>query len=286
MIAETHYKHQVEADLIPFRDLLLGIFFITVGMQLDFAIIFQYIRWVALLLPLLILAKVLIIFNLLKFSTDQRSALKGALTLFQMGEFALVIFELSFAKGLIDPIIGQILIVVVILSMILTPFVLRNITPLTDRILSHHKEPAEFFLTKEELSKHIVLVGYGRLGRNIAKQLKKEGLLFVAVEQDIQTVKEAQKRDEPVIFGNAGQKNILESVNIKEASAVIIAVDNSQKLHLICKTINDLTHSKVKTIVKVDNFVEEQDLSGLGLSHVIVGIENTALAMVEKVNEV
>lgn len=211
--------------------------------------------------------------------------MKGALTLFQLGEFALVIFELSFAQGLLDPIIGQVLIVIVILSMILTPFVLRNITALADRLLSKDDTPEAFFLKKENLSNHIVLIGYGRLGKNISKLLKKEGLLFVAVEQDIQTVKEAQKLNEPVIFGNAGQKNILETANIKEAKAVIVAVDNSQKLHLICETINELTHNRVKTIIKVDNYVEEQDLSSLNLSHVIVGIENTAIAMVEKVKK-
>jgi len=285
LIAETHYKHQVEADLIPFRDLLLGIFFITVGMQLNFSIIIQYIGWIGLLLPLLIMAKVVIIFNLFKFATNQRSALKGALSLFQMGEFALVIFELSFAKDLLDPVIGQILIMVVILSMILTPFILRNITPLTDRLLSSQSTSSELFLQRGKLSNHIVLIGYGRLGKNIAKQLKKEGLLFIAIEQDIQTAKEAQKHNEAVIFGNAGQKNILESVNIKEASAIIIAVDNSQKLRLICETINSLTQNSLKTIVKVDNFAEKQDLSKLGLSHIIVGIESTAIAMVEHVKQ-
>lgn len=285
MIAETHYKYQVETDLIPFRDLLLGIFFITVGMQLDFTVIVQYLDWITLLLPLLITSKIFIIFHLLKFSTDKRSALKGALTLFQLGEFALVIFELSFTQGFLAPIVGQILIVIVILSMILTPFVLRNITPLTDYLLTKHNESEAFFLSKERLSNHIILIGYGRLGKRIAKLLKNEGLLFIVVEQDIQTVKEAQKLNEPVIFGNAGQKNILESVNIKEAATVIVAVDNSQKLHLICQTINDLAHKNTKTIVKVDNYEEKQNLVHLNVSHIIVGIENTATAMFRKIKK-
>ncbi len=135
MIAETHYKHQVEADLIPFRDLLLGIFFITVGMQLDFSIIIEYIGWVSILLPLFIISKIIIIFTLLRFGTSKKNALKGALSLFQLSKFALVIFELSFAKGLLDPVVGQVLIVVVVLSMIITPFVLKHISIISDLFL-------------------------------------------------------------------------------------------------------------------------------------------------------
>ncbi len=284
MIAETQYKHQVEVDLIPFRDLLLGIFFITVGMQLDFAVIVQYIGWISLLLPLLIVSKVVIIFTLLKFGTDRRSALKSAFALFQLGEFALVIFELSFAQGLLDLVIGQVLIVIVVLSMILTPFILKNITPLVDRLLPNVEDSSEIFLQQAHLSKHTVLIGYGKLGKNIAKLLKKEGLLFVVIDGNIKTVKDAQQLNEPVIFGNAGQKNILESVNIKEASSIIISVENSQKLHLICETVNNLTHN-TKTIVKVDNYEEERALVDLNLSHIIVETEKTAIAMVEEIKK-
>jgi len=281
MIAETQYKHQVEADLIPFRDLLLGIFFITVGMQLDFAIIVQYITWISLLLPLLIVTKIMIIFSVLKFGTDKRSALKSALALFQLGEFALVIFELSFAQGLLDPVVGQVLIVMVVLSMILTPFVLKNITRLVDLLLPMVDDSKETLLKQGHLLNHIVLIGYGRLGKNIAKLLKKEGLLFVVIEEDIKTVIDAQKLNEPVIYGNAGQKNILESVNIKEASSVIISVGNSKKLHLICEMVNHLIYN-AKIIVKVDNYEEEKELGLLNLSYIIVGTEATAIAMVDK----
>ena len=99
LIAETHYKHQVEADLIPFRDLLLGVFFITVGMQLDFEIIFENILTISLLLPALIAIKIAIIYTIFRFHINSRESLKTALSIFQLGEFALVIFELSYAKG-------------------------------------------------------------------------------------------------------------------------------------------------------------------------------------------
>ncbi|MEA3553218.1 MAG: cation:proton antiporter [Campylobacterota bacterium] len=279
MIAETHYKHQVEADLIPFRDLLLGIFFITVGMQLDFKIIFENIGIISILLPALIAIKIAIIYSIFRFKSTPRESLKTALSIFQLGEFALVIFELSFAQGLIDPVFGQVLIVIVVISMIITPFVLKNITPITDFFIRTKEKDNDFApVQKEGLINHIVLIGYGRLGRHISKLIQKDGIEFVAIEGDIEIVKAAQKTNMPVIFGNASQKNILESINIKDASSVIISIGNSQKLNHICEVVNDLTHN-TKTIVKVNRFEEKELLSKLNLSHVIVETENTALAM-------
>ncbi len=282
MISETTYKNQVEADLIPFRDLLLGVFFITVGMQLDFKIIYENITIISLLLPALIVVKIVIIFTILRFSTDKRSALKSSLSLFQLGEFALVIFELSFAKGLLDPVVGQILIVTVIISMIMTPFVLKNISVIAD-IFNRGKNNNDdlHIVDNESLKNHIILIGYGRLGKHISKLIQKNGTKYIAIEGDIQTVKEAQELNLPVIFGNASQKHILESVNIKDASAVIVSIGNSRKLTHICEVVNELTRNS-KTIVKVNKFEEKDELSRLNLSHIIVETENTAKAMFDE----
>ena len=286
MISETQYKHQVEADLIPFRDLLLGVFFITVGMQLDFRTIYENIITISLLLPLLIVIKMAIIFAILRFALNKRNALKSALALFQLGEFGLVIFELSLAKGLLEPEMGQILIIIIVISMIMTPFVLRNISQIAD--ILHKKEDdgdEETTIYRENLSGHIVLIGFGRLGKHIAKLIEKEGLIFIAIEDDIKTVKDAQKQGLPIIFGNATQKHILESVNIKDASAVIISLGNSQKLSHVCETVNDMTHN-AKTIVKVNNREDKESLSHLNLTHIIVETEKTAAAMFKEVKKV
>jgi len=283
MIAETHYKHQVEADLIPFRDLLLGVFFVTVGMQLDFIVIYENIGSILLILPAIIFFKILIIFILIRFSTNTKTTLKTAFSLFQLGEFALVILELSFAKGLIDPVIGQVLIVMVVISMILTPFVLKNLTQIVDFIDFRNKdyEDCSCVQGEEKLKEHVVLIGYGRLGKTISKLLEKNKMDYIAIESDILSVKTARKIGKPVIFGNAAQKSVLESVNIKEASAVIISIGNSQKLHQICESVKELRENK-KTIVKVNKFEEQEELARLNLSHIIVETEKTAHAMFEE----
>ena len=282
MIAETHYKYQVEADLIPFRDLLLGIFFITVGMQLDFKIIYENINIIMLLLPLLIIVKISIIFSIIRFSSSARDSFKTAISLFQLGEFALVIFELSFARDLIDPVVGQILIVIVVLTMIITPFVLKNISQIAD-IVNNQKEENLGFpkIDKDKLTNHIILIGYGRLGKNISKLIRANGGEFIAIENDIKTVKDAQKEGLPVIYGNAAKKDILKSVNIKDATSIIISIGNSKKLNHICEVVHELAQDK-KTIVKVNKYEEKKSLLRLNLSHIIVETEETAAAMYEE----
>ena len=131
------------------------------------------------------------------------------------------------------------------------------------------------------MTNHIVLIGYGRLGKHISKLIQKDGAEFIAIEGDIKTVKDAQKLNLPVIFGNASQKHILESVNIKDASAVIVSIGNSKKLNHICEVVNELTHN-TKTIVKVNKFEEKDQLSKFNLSHVVVETENTAKAMFDE----
>jgi len=282
LIAETHYKYQVEADLIPFRDLLLGIFFITVGMQLDFNIIFENIFIISMLLPALIVVKIAIIFTIFRFRANSRESLKIAFSIFQLGEFALVIFELSYAQGLLNPIIGQVLIVIVVISMIMTPFVFRNLSKIVDKFSFIKESEIDCLdIQSDNLTNHIILIGYGRLGKSISKLIQKEGLDFIAIEDDIKTVKDAQKENLPVIFGNASQKSILESVKIKDAASVIICIGNSKKLNHICEVVNDLTKNS-KTIVKVNKFEERDELAKLNLSHIVVETENTAKAMFDE----
>ncbi len=286
LIAETRYKHQIEADLIPFRDLLLGVFFVTVGMQIEFAVIADYVWLISLLLLGLIVLKVGIIFSLLQFEASKRVSLKSALSLFQLGEFGLVVFELAKAKDLVDPATSQVLIVVIILSMILTPFLLRHLSVITDYFIpSPSGEISDFSHISKNYFNHVIVVGYGRLGQRIVKLLERDGFKYVIVEQNIKTVEDARKQGKPIIFGNAAQKHILEALNIYESSSVVISLGNSEKLYLVCEAIRELSQN-IKTVVKVNSFQEKQMLMELGLSHIIVETEQTALGMYKEALQV
>jgi len=283
IIAETRYKHQVEADLIPFRDLLLGVFFITVGMQIDFSIIAAYYGSILGLLLLFTLVKISIIFLLLVQSTGKRVALKTALALFQLGEFGLVVFELASKKNLIDPTVSQILIVTITISMVITPFVLRNISFLANLILRDEEEIEEELSGQNDLHDHIIVLGYGRLGRKICQKLDLRAVKYIAIENNIYNVKAAQKEGKSVIFGNAANKTILESINIKDSAVVIVALDNSEKLHLICSVLSQVV-TNAKVIIKVDKFKEKDELSEEFPEYeILVGTEQMARGMVDSV---
>ena len=285
LIAETRYRYQVEADLVPFRDLLLGLFFVTVGMQIEFHVISNYIVEIILILVGLIVLKAAVIYLLLQFITLKSTALKSALSLFQLGEFGLVIFELASAKNLISTELTQVLIVVIILSMILTPFILRHISLIASYLLSDsYKKYSVLNPLETHLVDHVILIGYGRLGKSIAELLERNDLKYIVIEKDIKTVEKAQRCGKPVIFGNATQKKILKFLNIQGASSVVISIGNSKKLHLICESVKILT-CEVKTVVKVNSFEEKQMLLDLGLSHIVVEMQETALGMFEELKK-
>lgn len=285
MISETKFKHQVEADLTPFRNLLLGVFFITVGMQINFKVISDYIIIILILLPLLISLKYLIIYLLVRMDDTKRVAFKTALSLVQIGEFSLAILELARSRNLIDPTYSQILIVTIVISMILTPLILKNMSSMASKLLAEDtlKMPETYNIDKDTKG-HIVVLGFGHLGQEIAHNLRLDGHNYVIIEHNLKFFEMGYKDNEPIIFGNAAHKHILESVNIKDACAVIVAIDNPEKLHLICEVIDDLTHN-TKTIVKVTRFSEKLELESLHLEHIIVEDDVVARALVEETKE-
>ena len=285
MISETKFKHQVEADLTPFRNLLLGVFFITVGMQINFSVIAENILIILILLPVLLFLKYAIIYLIVRIDDTKRVAFKTALSLVQIGEFSLAILELARSSSLLDPTYSQILIVTIVISMILTPIVLRNLSGLATKLIPDDTLAITNTHNVDKDTKgHIVVIGYGHLGQEIASNLRADGHEYVIVEHNLKFFEMGYLDDEPIIFGNAAHKHILESVNIKEACAVIVAIDNAEKVHLVCEVINDLTHN-TKTIVKVTRFSEKEELQNLHLEHIIVEDDVVARALVEETKE-
>lgn len=282
LIAETHYKHQVEADLIPFRDLLLWFFFVTVWMQLKIELIYENLFIIFILLSSLLIIKVFLLYFILMISTHRKSALKTAISLFQFWEFGIVIFEMATIKNLIDPSIWQMLIVVIILSMILTPFILKHVSVIADFLIWHKANDTEWNCINKKLDNHVVLIWYWRLWKILWSLLEKNNIDYVIIENDIRNYKEAKKEWKPIIFWNAFQANTLKSVNIEDAQTVLISIWKSEKLFLVSNVVKKL-NIKWNIIVKVNNFNEEEMLRDLNIENIIVETEKTAQAMFEKV---
>jgi CPA2 family monovalent cation:H+ antiporter-2 len=227
--------------------------------------------------------KYLIIYTLVRFEDNKRVAFKTALSLIQIGEFSLAILEIARSQDLVDPTYSQVLIVTIVISMILTPIILKNLSKAAAKLV-----PEDVLMACNtnqvdvDTENHVVVLGYGRFGQSIVKQLKNFNQNYVILEHNIKFFQLGQSRDEPIVFGNAAQKHILNSLNIKKASAVIVAVNNPEALHLICEAVDSLTHNS-KTIVTVTSENDKVILDTLHLEHVIVETDQIAKAVVDEV---
>ena len=288
LIAETQYKHRVEADLSPFRDLLLGVFFITVGMQLDFAIIIENIHYILLFLPLIFFVKIVIIFLLARFWSKGRTAFKSALSIFQIGEFAIVIFELASVESLIENQLSQILIIMVIISMITTPFILNNITFITNflsRFLPNYDQCSVKSDVIDTIKNYdIVLIGFGRLGKVISESLDQKWLKHLIIEGNHSVFKKWKNLWKNIIFWNAHQKHLLKSIDIRKASNIIVSVWNNEKLYLICEALTSMAPES-RIIVKANKYEEKEMLLKLNLTNILVETEETALSMLREIEK-
>jgi CPA2 family monovalent cation:H+ antiporter-2 len=280
MLAETKYKYQIEADLVPFRDLLLGVFFVTVGMQIDLNIVREYILEILGLLVAIMAIKTLVIFTIVQFSVQKRTALKTAISIAQVGEFALAVFELARANQLVDTTINQILIITVVISMILTPFIIRNLSKLADLFISE-KATDDITIKSTGLDNHIIVCGYGPLGKQICKRLRDMSIPHVVIEHDMKLVQEGQKEGEIIYFGNAAQKDVLEHFNASKSIATIVAIENDHKMRLVCEAISHL-NEYINIVVKVKDSKSMKALEGIDIKHIVNSSEEISKILIDE----
>jgi len=282
MIAETKYRYRIETDLIPFRDILLGVFFVTIGMLIDWHSLVNYGHIILGLLVGIMLLKGLIIFGILQFFVQKRTAFKTAFALFQVGEFALAVFALAYANELISNELNQIMIITVILSMIITPFVLKNIKNLADLVTKEPLALRDRALLGDSYRDHIIVCGYGPVGQKLAKMFRERGLLYIILEHDVRVVdNEIAKGEEAIYFANAAQKMVLSHFNVNNCTAIIVAIENEIQRQLICENIASF-NPEINSIVKVNNSIEEEVISSLGIKHIINGRDTIADMLAEE----
>ncbi len=230
LLAETHYRHQVAADIQPFRGLLLGLFFMSVGMSVDIGLAASKAGLVIGLAVGLIVLKATLLSGLgLVAGMRPAQAVNLGVLLSQGGEFAFVLLGAALAAGVVSGGVAQLIVVVVALTMMATPFLAmlgrlleRQVERRTVVELETRAEEAE------ELKDHVVIAGYGRVGAAVAAQLKAAGSDFIAVDLDPHRIIEARAAGLPVYFGDATRPEILEAVHVERARAMVVAVDDPQ----------------------------------------------------------
>ena len=279
-IAETKYLHKVEADISAFRDLLLGTFFVTVGLKIDLAYFFDNLALIVALLAAIMALKTLIIFVIVRLGTPGPVAMETALSLSQVGEFSFAIFALATQARLLDSGLEQLLIMIVVLSMILTPFYLNRIHPLLSR-LCRQEEAYEDLTTLSERRNHVIICGYSIVGKIVARDLRARGVDYVIVDNSAKHVREGLDRGEPIYLGDLSKKTVAEALSTEQALAVIVTLENPEKKRLVCETVLSV-NPKANLVVKIMTLEEKALLADLEIARIVDSKQEVAHILVER----
>ena len=228
LIAETQYRYQVEEDIRPFRDVLLGLFFVTVGMQLDFGVVSRQIGWVLLALVIPVAGKLLLMVGLTRvFGNTWATSMRTGFYLAQAGEFAFVLFTAGDGGSLLPRDIQQIILAAMLLSMLLAPLLIQAAEPMARKLTANDwlARAAELTMVAAQSmarQDHVLICGYGRSGQNLARILEAEQIGFVALDNDPERVREAVGSGGSVVYGDASRKEALLAAGLSRARAVVI----------------------------------------------------------------
>ncbi len=239
LLAGTEYRHQIEADIRPFRGILLGLFFVSVGMLVDLSAIIPQIHLVLAGAAALISTKALVMFALGRlFGLSLPLAANAALHLAQGGEFAFVLFSLAMGTAVLPAESSQFLLAMVAVSMACTPFLAwagRRI----QRTLELRGQRGRAALSEEarSYSGHVVIAGYGRVGQTVASLLDELGHRWVAVDLDIARVEGSRAIGKPVFFGDAARDEITAAANVRHARAVVITLDDPPAARAVLRAL-------------------------------------------------
>ncbi|MDH5694643.1 MAG: cation:proton antiporter, partial [Gammaproteobacteria bacterium] len=275
MLGETEFRHQVATDIRPFRDVLLGLFFITVGMLLDVHALPQFFHWVVLIVVGLIILKISIIFLLsLAIGSEKGVALRTGISLAQGGEFGFALLSLAFKDGLISSQASQLILASIVISMVLTPWMIRYNGAIAKRLfresygVSREKREEELRKDVESLTDHVIICGFGRIGQNIARFLEKEGFEYIALDLDPVRVREARQAGERVNYGDSTHAEILESAGIMRCKVLVVSYDDADSALKILQLSRGL-RSTLPVLVRTRDDTNLDVLQAAGATEVI-----------------
>ena len=274
LISETEYKHQVEADIRPFHDVLLGLFFITIGMLLDWRPVFERWQMVLLLLTAPVLFKLLLVAALSRlYGASAGVSLRTGLYLAQAGEFGFVLLTLAQAQNLVPPRLLNPILASMVLSMLATPFIIQWSNRIVMKLVA-----SEWMLQSLQMtniarksintSRHVIICGYGRCGQNLARMLEQEDIPYMALDLDPDRVRQAAAAGDSVVFGDASRLQALMAAGLARASAVVITyLDVQGALKVLDKA---RTHApQVPVIVRTQDDRDLEMLTAAGATEVV-----------------
>ncbi|HUH91923.1 MAG TPA: cation:proton antiporter [Casimicrobiaceae bacterium] len=265
LIAETEFRYEVEEDIKPFRDVLLGLFFVTVGMYLDLRVVGANLGWVALLLVGPVLAKLVLMVVLARvFGAPLGTALRTGFYLGQAGEFGIVMLALASELSVVGPTLVQLVLAAMVLSMLAAPLVIQFAEPLVRRLTANDwlaraamvTDIAARTMTRRE---HVIICGFGRSGQNLARLLEREGISFIGLDADADRVRDVAAEGSSVVYGDAGRREALIAAGLPKARALAVTFADTATALKILHHVHQV-RPEVPVIVRT---VDDSDLDRL-----------------------
>ena len=274
LISETEYKHQVETDIRPFHDVLLGLFFISIGMLLDWRLVLE--RWPLVLLLLVVptFLKAVVVTALARIlGTSTGVALRTGLYLAQAGEFGFVLLTLAQQNALVPPELLNPILASMVLSMLVTPFIVMNSNRIVMKLVANEWLQQSLQMTSIarksiNTNRHVIICGYGRCGQNLARMLERENIPYMALDLDPDRVRQAAAAGDSVVFGDAARLQALMAAGLARASAVVITyLDEGGALKVLGNT---RAHApQVPVIVRTQDDHSLEKLQAAGATEVV-----------------
>ncbi len=274
LISETEYKHQVETDIRPFHDVLLGLFFITIGMVLDWRQVLANWSLVLLLTTLPVLFKLAMVTALAKaLGATMGVSLRTGLYLAQAGEFGFVLLTLSDENALLPSALLNPILASMVLSMLATPFIIMHTNRIVMKLVASEWLLQSLQMTtiarkSINVNKHVIICGYGRCGQNLARMLEREGIPYMALDLDPDRVRQAAAAGDSVVFGDASRLQALIAAGLSRASAVVVTyLDVAGAMKVLGNARTHAPH--VPVIVRTQDDRELEKLRAAGATEVV-----------------
>jgi CPA2 family monovalent cation:H+ antiporter-2 len=274
LVAETEYKHQVETDIRPFHDVLLGLFFITVGMKLDWRPVLEQWFLVLLLTTIPVVAKFVLVAALTRlFGATPGVALRTGLYLAQAGEFGFVLLALGMAGGLVAPAWMSPILAAMVLSMLATPFIVMYSNLIVMRLSS-----TDWLMQSVQLTtiakrairaeRHVIICGYGRSGQNLARMLETQNIPYMALDLDPDRVRQAAAAGQSVVFGDAARLQSLMAAGLARANAVVVSYTDTPSALRILALVREHAPA-VPVVVRTLDDADLETLRAAGATEVV-----------------
>ena len=284
LISETEYRYQVEDYIKPFRDLLLGLFFVTIGMLLDVSELGRHLAAVLSLFAALLVGKFLVIFALARlFSIAKPAALRAAMTLAPAGEFGFVLLALAQRDAALAETTSQVVLAATLLSMLVAPLIMARTERIvlyfiesewTERAVALHQLAVKAMSTRG----HVIVCGYGRSGQALAHFLEREKLPVIALDSDPERVREAAAAGESVVYGDASRREVLIAAALSRASAVVVSFADTPKALAILAHVHEM-RPELPVVVRTFDDSDVARLKEAGAAEVVAEVVEGSLML-------